>query len=221
MARYHLFPDVLQPDATGLVARGGTLTAETVIEAHHRGIFPWSGENPIPWCAPNPRLVLFPDRFAASRSLRKLDRRASYDVVYDTNFLEVIHACAAIPRPGQDGTWITPNLIDVYVELHERGIAHSVEVRQNGTLVGGLYGLTFGKAFFGDSMFHVAKNTSKLALRALTRRLSSRGFHFIDCQAVTLHLLSLGAMPVPLERYIKLLNAALSFPSEHHSWRVA
>jgi leucyl/phenylalanyl-tRNA--protein transferase len=163
-------------------------------------------------------LVLFPDRFAASRSLRKLAHRRAYDVVYDTNFLEVVRGCATTPRRGQSGTWITPNLIDVYLELHERGIAHSVEVRQNGVLVGGLYGLTFGKAFFGDSMFHVEKNTSKLALRALAERLASRGYHFIDCQAVTLHLLSLGATPVALDRYVKLLNAALSFPSEHRSW---
>lgn len=190
-----------------------------MIEAYQHGIFPWSGEDPIPWCAPDPRLVLRPDAFHASHSLRKLARRGTYHVTFDTDFRSVIRACAQTSRRDQHGTWITPNMIQCYESLHRRFIAHSVEVRLGDDLVAGVYGLTFGRAFFGESMFHRRNDTSKLALMALCDRLRARAFHFIDCQAVTPHLVSLGATAIPLERYLEMLGDALRFPSLHESWR--
>jgi leucyl/phenylalanyl-tRNA--protein transferase len=212
------FPDVLRPDPWTRVALGGPLTVDTVLDAYRRGIFPWSGDDPVPWCAPDPRLVLRPGWFQSSRSLEKLARQRRYDVVFDRDFTAVMEACASIARPGQDGTWITSRMIDVYSELHRRGIAHSVEVRDADRLVGGLYGLTLGRAFFGESMFASEPNTSKLALRALCHALESRHFHFIDCQQVTRHLLSLGGKPIPLRLFLQWLREALEFPSLHVSW---
>jgi leucyl/phenylalanyl-tRNA---protein transferase len=212
------FPDVLRPDAWSRVALGGPLTTETVLEAYRRGIFPWSGDDPVPWCAPDPRLVLRPGCFRSSRSLEKLARQGRYTVAFDRDFSGVMAACARVHRPGQDGTWITPRMIDVYTELHRRGVAHSVEVLHGGQLVGGLYGLALGRGFFGESMFALHPNTSKLALRALCRALEARHFHFVDCQQVTLHLLSLGARPIPLPVFLRWLENALTFPSLHQSW---
>ena len=212
------FPDVLEPDERGQVASGGDLTPEVLIDAYQRGIFPWSGTPPIPWCAPNPRMILRPGDFRRSRSLAKLERSGRYRVRFDRDFAAVIRACATIPRAHEEGTWITPNMIAAYEELARRGIAHSVEVYEERELVGGLYGLTFGRAFFGESMFSRASNASKLALGTLCRDLGARSFHFVDCQAVTRHLLSLGAMAIPLEDYLGLLREALRFPSHHGSW---
>lgn len=212
------FPDELRPDPSGLVMHGGELHPDVLIEAYQRGIFPWSGHDPIPWCAPNPRLVLPPTKFHASRSLRKLARSTRFTITFDRDFTAVMRACAETPRAEPEGTWITPNMIAVYTELFHRHIAHSVEVRANGELVGGLYGLTFGRAFFGESMFHRAPNASKLALFALCQRLAERDFHFVDCQAITLHLMSLGAVPIPLSEYLRRLHRALAFPSFHEEW---
>lgn len=197
---------------------GGPLTTETVLDAYRRGIFPWSGEDPVPWCAPDPRLVLRPGWFRTSRSLEKLARRGKYQLTFDTDFRRVMEHCAAVERPGQDGTWITPRMIDVYTALHERGVTHSVEVRRDGALVGGLYGLTLGRAFFGESMFALESNTSKLALRALSGALEARHFHFIDCQQITRHLLSLGARPIRLSTFVRWLEDAQQFSSLHESW---
>lgn len=213
-----LFPDRLRPDAYGQVASGGTLSVEILCEAYQRGIFPWSGEDPIPWCAPDPRLILIPGDFHSSASLEKQVRRGRYRIRFDHDFRAVMSSCAGIERPGQRGTWITPNMLRVYGELFDLGIAHSVEVVAERGLVGGLYGLTFGRAFFGESMFHLERDTSKLALRALCRELLERGFHFIDCQAVTPHLLRLGARAVRLSRYLEALERALAHPSLHTSW---
>lgn len=212
------FPELLNPDPWSRVALGGPLTPKTVLEAYRRGIFPWSGEDPVPWCAPDPRLVLRPAWFCSSRSLEKLARRGRYAVTFDRDFEDVMRHCASVRRPGQDGTWITPSMIDVYCQLHDQHVTHSVEVHREGKLVGGLYGVTLGRAFFGESMFTLEPNASKLALRALCHELEHRSFHFIDCQQVTRHLLSLGARPIRLHTFVQWLQNAIQFPSLHVSW---
>ncbi len=214
-----VFPLDLRPDETGLVGWGADLSEATLIEAYSKGIFPWSGEPPIPWYSPDPRLVLAPAGFRASRSLRKLARQDRFTVTFDTEFRGVMTGCAETPRPGQDGTWITGGMIDAYERLHHRHIAHSVEVRDDeGALVGGLYGLTLGAAFFGESMFARASNTSKLALMTLCAHLVDRGFHFVDCQQNTAHMRSLGAHPIPRRVYERRLRQALRHDSHHYDW---
>ncbi len=207
-----------EPDEDGLVAIGGELDLDTVIEAYQRGIFPWTGEHPIPWFSPDPRLVLFPQRLVISHSLDKVLRQGRFEVRFDQDFGAVIRACAEVPRPGQSGTWIMPNVVSTYSRLHELGITHSVETYRDNELVGGLYGLTFGRAFFGESMFARHSNASKVALWALCQRLVARGFHFIDCQQVTPHLMRLGAVAIPRAEYRERLTAALRFESEHRPW---
>lgn len=214
------FPDDLVPGEDGLVALGGDITVETVLEAYAKGMFPWTGEHPIPWCSPDPRLILPPPLFDASRSLRKLQRKGRYTVRFDHNFQGVMGACASTPRPNQPGTWITTNMRQVYGTLYRMNIAHSVEVYEDGELCGGLYGLSLGRAFFGESMFSSQSNTSKLALYTLSQRLVKHGFLFIDCQQETEHLQSLGAYPIPRVDYLELLNEALAYPSHHYSWSV-
>jgi leucyl/phenylalanyl-tRNA--protein transferase len=218
MAPRPVFPEELRPDADGVVARGGEISVDVLLEAYPRGIFPWTGKHPIPWCAPDPRMVLYPRDFAASRSLRRLARTRRYVVRFDTDFESTLAACAQTPRPGQGGTWITPNMAVAYTELARRGIAHSVEVYRGSALVGGLYGLSLGRAFFGESMFYREPNTSKLALWVLCERLVERSFHFIDCQAVTPHLKRLGARAIPLRDYLLGLERALALPSVPGPW---
>ncbi len=212
------FPERLEPDEYGQVASGGEVRPEVLVEAYQRGIFPWSGEDPVPWCAPDPRLVLEPRAFVASRSLRKLERLARYEIAFDRDFEAVMRACAETPRQGRVDTWITPNMIEAYCELEKMGIGHSVGVYAGDQLVGGLYGLSFGRAFFGESMFSLEPDCSKLALYNLCRSLAERDFHFIDCQAVTRHLMTLGATPIPLDRYLARLAVALRHSSFHGSW---
>lgn len=213
------FPHVAEPDEYGLVFVGGDLTVATLVEAYTRGFFPWTGEHPIPWFSPDPRLVLFPDRFKTSRRFRRTLRQGRFTLRFDTDFDRVIRGCAEIPRPGQCGTWITPNMIDAYTRLHDLGIAHSVAVYDpSGRLCGGLYGLTFGRAFFGESMFSRTADASKLALWGLCRFLSARGFHFIDCQQVTGHLMRMGAIPIRRREYLARLGRALAFDSLHRDW---
>ena len=215
-----VFPDSLEPDETGLVGWGADLSVSTLLEAYSKGIFPWSGENPIPWYSPDPRLIMEPAAFRASRSLRKLERQGRYIVRYDVDFRAVMHACATSPRPGQGGTWINGRLIDAYEELHRMGVAHSVEVRRSddGRLVGGLYGLNMGRAFFGESMFSREPNASKLGLWTLCRDLHALEFGFVDCQQQTSHLMSLGAISISRADYLARLRAALLHPSQHYSW---
>lgn len=213
------FPDDLVPDDDGLMALGGELRPELVIEAYRKGMFPWTGDHPIPWYSPDPRLVLFPRDFHASRSLRRVVRRGTFDVHFDRAFTDTMVACATTARRGAAGmTWITPNMIATYTELHRRGVAHSVECYRDGQLRGGLYGLTFGRAFFGESMFAREANASKVALHALCARLVDMGFHFVDCQQVTAHLVSLGGVALSRGEYLDRLAAALDHDSAHHRW---
>jgi len=213
------FPDAAEPDEYGLVFVGGVLTAPSLIEAYTRGFFPWTGEHPIPWFSPDPRLVLFPENFRTTRRFRRTLRRGRFAIRFDTDFGEVIRSCATIPRPGQRGAWITDNMIASYTQLHRLGIAHSVETYDaSGRLCGGLYGLTFGRAFFGESMFTRRPDGSKLALWGLCRFLAKEGFHFIDCQQVTAHLMRLGAVPIRRGEYLERLARALAFDSLHRNW---
>jgi leucyl/phenylalanyl-tRNA--protein transferase len=213
------FPDGLEPDEDGLVALGGVLTPELVIEAYRKGMFPWTGDHPIPWFSPDPRLVLFPRDVHVSRSLRKVIRRGTYEVRFDHAFDQTIRACATTARRGSAGlTWITQNMIVTYGELHRQGVAHSVECYRDGQLCGGLYGLTFGKAFFGESMFARESNASKVALYALCERLRAMDFHFIDCQQVTPHLVSLGGVELSRAEYLRRLDDALGHDSVHRDW---
>ncbi len=213
-----VFPEDLRPDESGLVGWGADLSEATLVEAYSKGIFPWSGDPPIPWYSPDPRLVLFPEEFRASRSLKKLARKGVYRLTFDQSFRAVMTACAEVERPGQGGTWITGDLIDAYCRLHARRIAHSIEVWEGDTLVGGLYGLTLGLGFFGESMFAHRPNVSKLALMALCRELTTRQFHFIDCQQNTDHLRSLGASPISRSEYEYRLRRALRHEPHHYQW---
>lgn len=213
------FPDDLEPlNEDGLLGTGGVLTPEVLLEAYAKGIFPWTGAEPIPWFSPDPRLVLAPEDFRLSRSLRTRLRRREFDVRFDHDFPAVMRACATTPRPGQDGTWITPNMHVAYGELFVRGEAHCVEVLQQGKRVGGLYGISLGRAFFGESMFHRVADASKVALWALCSGLEARDFHFVDCQQETPHLTSLGARPISRATFLRRLRAALKHPTLAHSW---
>ena len=180
----------------GLLCAGGDLSPQRLLDAYRHGIFPWFSEGePILWWSPDPRMVLFPQEVKISRSLARTLRRGGYDVRLDTAFAQVIHECS-LPRRDQDGTWITPQMQQAYIRLHELGHAHSVETWIDGKLAGGLYGMAIGRAFYGESMFTRRTDASKIALAHLARYLERRGFAVIDCQMKTAHLASLGAREI-------------------------
>jgi len=215
------FPPVDLASPEGLLAIGGDLCAERLLEAYRCGIFPWYNEGqPILWWSPDPRALLFPHRLKISRSLRKTLRGERFRVTLDQRFPEVIAACAG-PRRGNPGggTWITPEMLDAYVRLHAQGHAHSVEVWQGEQVVGGLYGVALGGAFFGESMFSEVSDASKVALVYLIRQLADWGYRFVDCQLPTPHLESLGAESVRRQQYLALLDAALALPGHEGAWR--
>lgn len=200
-------------DPNGLLAVGGDLLPERLIQAYRHGCFPWyQAGQPILWWSPAPRTVLFPHELHVSRSLRKVLRQERFQVSFDQDFSAVIQACAG-PRDYADGTWITPEMRKAYQELHRRGIAHSVEVWQSGTLVGGLYGLAIGQLFFGESMFSHTDNASKVGFATLVRRLEQWGFVLIDCQMPTGHLQSLGARSIPRTEFSDFLKRHLDLPN--------
>ena len=200
-------------DPNGLLAAGGDLSADRLIAAYRHGCFPWYQDGqPILWWSPDPRTVLFPDELHVSRSLAKLMRQGRYQVSFDGDFAAVIAACAA-PRDYADGTWITGSMQAAYLELHRRGIAHSVEVRKDGELVGGLYGLAMGRLFFGESMFSRADNASKVGFATLVEHLRQAGFALIDCQMPTDHLHSLGARAISRASFAEHLATHLDQPS--------
>ena len=214
------FPDVnealREPD--GLLAVGGDLSVARLTNAYRHGIFPWySDGDPILWWSPDPRTVLVPRQLRVSRSLRKLLRRRSLGCTLDRDFPAVIKACAE-PREAGGGTWLVPEMISAYRALHVRGIAHSVEVWQDGVLVGGLYGVAIGGVFFGESMFSRVDNGSKIALVHLCQRLDAWGFGMIDCQVMTEHMIRMGAVQVRRARFIDMLEALRDQPSPRGSW---
>ncbi|HCH62226.1 MAG TPA: leucyl/phenylalanyl-tRNA--protein transferase [Deltaproteobacteria bacterium] len=206
-------------DPTGMVAIGGAVTPEALLMAVPLGIFPWTGEAPIPWCSPDPRAVFSPRSIRVSRSLRKSLRNRGYRVTYDHAFDAVVRACATTPRPGQPGTWLTPNLTEAWSVLHKAGFYHSVEVWSGEHLVGGLVGMALGSGFFGDTMFHRARDASKVGFVTLLRELNGSGYTLVDAQASTPHLRSLGAMLLSRPSYSVQLKAALRARSAPGSWK--
>ena len=199
-------------EPNGLLAAGGDLSPERLIAAYRHGCFPWYEEGqPILWWSPDPRTVMFAQQLHISRSLAKVIRQQRYRVSFDHNFADVIQACAA-PRSYASGTWITDNMQAAYIELHQRGLAHSVEVWEGDALVGGLYGLAMGQLFFGESMFSRADNASKVGFATLVAHLHKTGFKLIDCQMPTEHLLSLGATSISREEFARYLARYLDEP---------
>jgi leucyl/phenylalanyl-tRNA--protein transferase len=196
----------------GLLAAGGDLSPERLLAAYRRGIFPWySAGQPVLWWSPNPREVLLPQEFRCSRSLGKTLRNRGFEVTFDCDFAAVVNACAA-RREHSAGTWITPEMLAAYCRLYDDGHAHSVEVRLDGQLVGGLYGVLMGQAFFGESMFSRERDASKVALARLVEKAIVAGVQLIDCQLPTPHLRSLGSRPVSRTEFSKLVAAATAAP---------
>jgi leucyl/phenylalanyl-tRNA--protein transferase len=216
-----LFPDPAEARADGLLAVGGDLRPERLVLAYRQGIFPWYEEGqPILWHSPDPRMVLRASELHVPRSLAKLMRRRPYRVALDTAFPEVIDACARVERAGQRGTWITRAMRRAYVELHRRGLAHSAEAWQGERLVGGLYGVSLGTAFFGESMFACAPDASKAAFVTLVAQLRLWGIDLVDCQVHTEHLARFGAREWPRRRYLAALRTALAHPTRPGPWRL-
>lgn len=208
------FPPVTNAleEPNGLLAIGGDLSPERLRAAYQRGIFPWfnAGE-PILWWSPDPRAILLPENLKISRSLRQSLRNRGYSVSFDQAFAEVMRGCAA-PRADQEGTWIIEPMHQAYADLHAQGIAHSVEVWRDEQLVGGLYGINLGRAFFGESMFSTERDASKVALVHLVQQLAPRGLAFIDCQLPSPHLASLGSMDISRDEFLLHLESALERP---------
>jgi len=214
------FPPVSQANADGLLAVGGDLRPERLLEAYRHGIFPWySRGQPILWWSPDPRTLLFPAKLKLTRSLRKTLRRGAFRVTFDERFSEVMRACADPRDKPPSGTWITPEMLAAYTQLHALGCAHSVEVYQGEELVGGLYGVALGAAFFGESMFSRATDASKVAFAHLVRQLEAWGYALVDCQVASAHLFSLGAEEVPRAEFLAQLAAALRRPGRPAPWR--
>lgn len=194
-------------EPNGLLAAGGDLSPQRLLAAYTRGIFPWySPGQPILWWSPDPRMVLFPDELKISRSLAKRLKRDDYEVRFDSAFRAVMQACSSTPREGQAGTWIVPEMIEAYCQLHHLGYAHSAETWIDGKLVGGLYGVGIGRMFYGESMFHHVTDASKIAFVHLIRQLQKQGCGMIDCQMHTPHLESLGAREIPRREFAVKLN---------------
>lgn len=214
------FPPVSQASDEGLLAVGGDLRPERLLEAYRNGIFPWySRGQPILWWSPDPRTVLFPAKLKVSRSLRKRLRQGGYRISIDEAFGEVMRACAGPRGRSPSGTWITPEMLAAYTRLHALGHAHSVEAWDGEELVGGLYGVALGAAFFGESMFSRATDASKVAFAHLVRQLEAWGYALIDCQVASEHLFSLGAEEIPRTEFLAGLAAALEQPGRSVPWR--
>jgi leucyl/phenylalanyl-tRNA--protein transferase len=204
----------------GLLAVGGDLRPERLVLAYSLGIFPWYGEDePILWHSPDPRAVLRADELRVPRSLRRTMRRGRFDLTLDTAFADVIDACAEAPRPDALGTWITADMREAYVELHRRGVAHSVEAWRDGRLAGGLYGLSLGAAFFGESMFHHEAEASKVAFVGLVEQLERWGIWLVDCQVQSEHLVRFGVQEWRRSAYLDALDRALAHPTRPGPWR--
>jgi leucyl/phenylalanyl-tRNA---protein transferase len=203
----------------GLLAVGGDLRPERLMLAYSKGIFPWYGENlPILWHAPDPRMIMTSEDLVIQRSLRKAIRRRPYELRVDTVFEDVLRGCSQSPRPGQKGTWLIPEMIEAYLELHALGLAHSFEAWRDGELVGGCYGVSLGAVFFGESMFTRAPDASKIAYAACVNQLHAWGIGLIDCQVHTEHLERFGAYEVPRLMYMELLAIALDQPTRRSRW---
>jgi leucyl/phenylalanyl-tRNA--protein transferase len=219
LTRQLAFPAPAEANAMGLLAIGGDLSADRLLLAYRNGIFPWyEAGMPILWWSPDPRMILDLGALRVSRRLRRTLTRRPFAVRFDTAFASVIHACAVARRKGQDGTWITPEMERAYIHLHELGYAHSIESWTDGELVGGLYGLHLGRAFFGESMFSNRTDASKAALVGLVGACATLGIDWIDCQVPSEHLKSLGAEEIPRVEFLRRLDHTLRFPTERGRW---
>ncbi len=221
LQRHTPFPPLQQAlkQPNGLLAAGGDLSPERLLDAYRHGIFPWFNEDdPVLWWSPDPRMVLFPEEFRTSHSLVKTLRKGDYEVRVDSAFEQVMRACAA-PRAGQPGTWIVEDIIRAYCELHRMGYAHSVETWMDGTLAGGLYGVAIGKMFYGESMFSRRTDASKIAVAHLAKQLEQWNFGMIDCQMSTPHLASLGAREIARDEFIVQLSDLTGQPGIPAPWR--
>lgn len=205
------FPPVEEAIEDGLLAVGGDLSTERLLLAYHNGIFPWFSGDELPmWWCPDPRFVLFPDKLHVSKSMSGLLKKEAFEFTTNKAFSEVIYNCQQKEREGQDGTWITTEILEAYTKLHELGFAHSAEAWQDGRLVGGMYGIRLGKVFFGESMFSLVSNASKYAFISYVRQLKQEGVELIDCQVYTEHLESLGAIMIPRTDFIQKLKSLTS-----------
>jgi leucyl/phenylalanyl-tRNA--protein transferase len=224
LPRAHLFPDPAEAEPSGLIAVGGDVSPERVLLAYASGIFPWYEKRPILWFSPDPRGVLPLAPRSALHVPRRLARTLRQDlfrVSFDDAFADVMRACATVPREDQRGTWITDELADTYLALHARGFAHSCEAWHGARLVGGVFGIAIGDAFFADSMFHRARDASKVALVSLAQRLAAEGYALIDCQLPTAHLATLGFESWPRERYLRALAMAVRGTRAPATWASA
>lgn len=214
-----LFPPPALAREDGLLAVGGDLSVPRLLLAYHHGIFPWySPGEPILWWSPDPRLVLIPDEFHLAKRLARTIRQQVFHLTFDTAFAQVIRACAQTRRKEGQGTWLDEAMIEAYCQLHDQGYAHSVECWQNGELVGGLYGVALGAVFFGESMFSLVPDSSKVALAGLVERLRGWDFELIDCQVGTGHLQRLGAREISGEEFSTRLAQAVNRPSRLGHW---
>ncbi|OGP60967.1 MAG: leucyl/phenylalanyl-tRNA--protein transferase [Deltaproteobacteria bacterium RBG_13_49_15] len=214
-----VFPSPLFAGENGLLAIGGDLSMERLLLAYRMGIFPWYSENePILWWSPDPRLVLFPSRIHISRNLRRVLKKRMFQITMDSDFRGVITSCSRIRLEKGQETWIDRKMIEAYCALHEAGYAHSVEIRKDGQLCGGLYGVSLGGCFFGESMFSRIGNASKIALACLVQYLTTKSFIMIDCQTTTRHLVRMGAQHVPRSLFLSLLQKAMDLPNITSKW---
>jgi leucyl/phenylalanyl-tRNA--protein transferase len=225
MAVYRLradlaFPPPSHAEPSGLLAVGGDLSPERLLRAYSLGIFPWYEEPPILWFAPDPRMLIAPGALHVSRRLLRTLRQGRFELRLDSAFGEVIRSCATAPRPGGPGSWITPEMTLAYEKLFELGYAHCCEAWQGGALVGGVYGVSLGGAFFAESMFHRVRDASKVALVTLVWQLEAWGFTLFDCQLPTTHLASLGARPCPRARFQRRLARALEAKTRRGRWQL-
>lgn len=221
LSRQLVFPPPDMAESDGLIAVGGDLSVERLLRAYRMGIFPWySDDSPILWWSPDPRMVFFPAQWKPSRSLERLVKKGTFDVHMDTDFSAVIEACANARGPGRDSTWITPEMMAAYIRLHKEGYAHSVECRVDGELAGGLYGVSIGGCFYGESMFSNVSNASKVALAVLMKHLAAWGFTLVDCQVKNDHLVRLGAQEIPRVEFLALLGEALEAETRRGVWVV-
>lgn len=204
----------------GLLAAGGDLSADWLLAAYSRGVFPWfNADQPILWWSLDPRMVLFPQELRVSHSLKRVMRKRRYEIRVDTAFREVMERCSR-PRAGQDGTWISPQMIAAYTELHRLGVAHSIETWINGELAGGLYGVALGRVFYGESMFTQVADASKIAFVHLVRQLQRWQFKVIDCQMNTAHLARFGAREIPRTEFMQLLAEGVHAPGVALPWQL-
>lgn len=213
------FPPPYLASKEGLLAVGGDLSQKRLLLAYRTGIFPWfSDDEPILWWSPDPRLVLYPEEIRVSKTLKKIIKKKMFHVTMDSAFVQVINQCAKIRLQNNQGTWVVKEMIDAYCKLHESGFAHSVEAWYQGELAGGLYGVSLGKCFFGESMFTRVSNASNVALVKLVEYLNALSFDMIDCQLTTEHLLRFGAREIPRVSFLKQLEESLKAPTKKGKW---